>query len=164
MKKLLKKFLATRKFKERSRGKYNCTFHSLHQEESKTWRSINKEIRTVVWVSNFVQPNLHTCVFEFAVKLRVADVIDKKIIMQCLTCWKRLSKLLCDRETCSQVKKKCNQFFCVCFVFSTCKEYESFVPLDHKLQKRLAILLFFHLASDAFPDIGLVSWIEKKRN
>ena len=68
-----------------------CTFHSLHQEESKTWRSINKEIRTV-WVSNFVQPNLYTCVFELAVKLlRVADVIDNKIVMQCLTCWKRLS-------------------------------------------------------------------------
>ena len=52
-KKLLKKFLATRKFKARSQRKYNSTFHLLHQEESKTWRSINKEIRTV-WVSNFV--------------------------------------------------------------------------------------------------------------
>ena len=46
-------------------------------------------------------------------------------------------------------------------VFSTCRAYESFIPLDHKLQKRLAIPLFFHLASDAFPDIGLVSWTEK---
>ena len=48
-------------------------------------------------------------------------------------------------------------------VFSTCRAYESFIPLDHKLQKRLAFPLFFHLASDAFPDIGLVSWIEKKK-
>ena len=48
-------------------------------------------------------------------------------------------------------------------MFSTCKEYESFVPLAHKLQKRKAIPLFFHLASDAFPDIGFVSWIEKKK-
>ena len=63
------------------------------------------------------------------------------------------------------MKKKCNQlnFFGLCFVFSTCKEYESFVSLAHKLQKRKAIPLFFHLASDAFPDIGLVSWIEKKK-
>ena len=112
MKKLLKKFLATRKFKERSRGKYNCTFHSLHQEESKTWRSINKEIRTV-WVSNFVQPNLHTCVSEFAVKLRIADVIDKKIVIQCLTCWKRLSKLLFDRETVKWRRNATNFFVCV---------------------------------------------------
>ena len=29
-------------------------------------------------------------IFEFAVKLRVADVIDKKIVTQSLTCWKRL--------------------------------------------------------------------------
>ena len=136
MKKLLKKFLATRKFKERSRGKYNCTFHSLHQEESKTWRSINKEIRTV-WVSNFVQPNLHTCVFEFAVKLRIADVIDKKIVMQCLTCWKRLSKLLCDRETVKWRRNATNEknflcLFCVLdmqgirkFSFCWLKNYKS---------------------------------------
>ena len=30
------------------------------------------------------------CIFEFAVKLRIADVIDKKIVTQSLTCWKRL--------------------------------------------------------------------------
>ena len=30
------------------------------------------------------------CIFEFAVKLRVADFIDKKIVMQSLTCWKNL--------------------------------------------------------------------------
>ena len=47
--------------------------------------AVNKENRTV-WVSNFVQPNLHKCVFEFAVKLRIANFIDKKIVLQCLTC------------------------------------------------------------------------------
>ena len=30
------------------------------------------------------------CIFEFAVKLRVADFIDKNIVMQSLMCWKRL--------------------------------------------------------------------------
>ena len=50
----------------------------------------------------------------------------------------------------------------MCFVFSTCKEYERFVPLAHKLKKHKAIPLFFHLALDAFPDIRLVGWIEKK--
>ena len=30
------------------------------------------------------------CIFEFAVKLHVANVIDKKIVTQSLTCWKRL--------------------------------------------------------------------------
>ena len=30
------------------------------------------------------------CIFEFAVTLRIADFIDKKIVMQSLTCWKRL--------------------------------------------------------------------------
>ena len=30
------------------------------------------------------------CIFEFAVKLCVANVIDKKIVTQSLTCWKRL--------------------------------------------------------------------------
>ena len=33
------------------------------------------------------------CIFEFAVKLRVADFIDKNIVMQSLTCWKRLTSL-----------------------------------------------------------------------
>ena len=30
------------------------------------------------------------CIFQFAVKLCVADFIDKKIVMQSLMCWKRL--------------------------------------------------------------------------
>ena len=51
------------------------------------------------------------------------------------------------------------KFFFSFFVFSTCKEYESFILLAHKLQKRKAIPLFFHLASDVYPDIGLVGWI-----
>ena len=43
---MLNKFLATRKWNARLHGKYNYTFLSLHQDESNTWRSINKEIRT----------------------------------------------------------------------------------------------------------------------
>ena len=54
-----------------------------------------------------------------------------------------------SEEEMQPIKKK----FCVCFVFSTCKEYESFVPLAHKLQKRKAIPHFFHLAY-----VGCVSW------
>ena len=49
---------------EMSRRKHNCTFLALRQEESNTWRSIIKEIRTpshnkTVWLSNFILPNLH---------------------------------------------------------------------------------------------------------
>ena len=43
------------------------------------------------------------CIFEFAVKLHVADFIDKNIVMQSLMCWKRL--VLCDRAT---VKRRRN--------------------------------------------------------
>ena len=61
---ILNKFLPTRKWNARLLGKYKYTFLSRHQEESNTWRSINKEIRTssrykTVRVSNFVLPNLH---------------------------------------------------------------------------------------------------------
>ena len=35
---------------------------------------------------------------KFAVKLRFADFIYKKIVMQSLTCWKRLVYLLCYIE------------------------------------------------------------------
>ena len=69
-----------------------------------------------------------------------------------------------EKQSSEEEMQPMKKIFCVCFVFSTCKEYESFVPLAHKLQKRKAIPLFFHLASDEFPDIGLVGWIEKKRN
>ena len=52
------------KWNARSRRKHNCTFLALRQEESNTWRSIIKEIRTpshnkTVWLSNFILPNLH---------------------------------------------------------------------------------------------------------
>ena len=55
MNKLFNKLLATRNWNARLPGKYNRTFLSLHKEESNTWRSINKEIRTsshskAVWV------------------------------------------------------------------------------------------------------------------
>ena len=52
------------KWNARSRSIHNCTFLPLRQEESNTWRGIIKEIRTlshdkIVWISNFVLPNLH---------------------------------------------------------------------------------------------------------
>ena len=38
---------------------------------------------------------------------------------------------------------------------------EEMQPIENFLRK--TIRLFFHLALHAFPDIGLVGWIEKKK-
>ena len=89
-----------------------------------------------MWVPNFVRPNLHTCVFEFAVKLHVADFIDKKI-----------------------AGKDSRNFF----VIEKQSSEEEMQPIKKNFLRK-AIPLFFHLALHAFPDIGLVGWIEKKRN
>ena len=48
------------------------------------------------------------------------------------------------------------------FVIEKQSSEEEMQPIKKKILRK-AIPLFFHLALHAFPDIGLVGWIEKKK-
>ena len=103
------------KWNTRSRRKHNCTFLALRQEESNTWRSIIKAIRTssrdkTLWVSNS----------------SFADFIDKKIVTQSLTCWKRPVYLgfVIEKQPREEEMQPIKKTYFSCFVFSTCKENE----------------------------------------
>ena len=84
----------------RSRSKHNCTFLALRQEESNTWRSIIKEIRTssrdkTVWVSNFVLPNLRIWVCGKIARCRFR-VLDPSL-PRTSNCWRSRDKSFASR-------------------------------------------------------------------
>ena len=107
----------------RSRRKHNSTFIALRQEESITWRSIIKEIRTswrdkTVWLSNFVLRNLH---------IWVCDKIARRrwLVTQSLTCWKDLCNFfVIEKQLREEEMQPIEKNYFSCFVFSTCKENE----------------------------------------
>ena len=109
---------------EMSRRKHNCTFLALRQEESNTWRSIIKEIRNSSrdkTVCEYQISFYQICIFEFAVKLRVADFIDTKIVMQSLPCWKRLFFVI-EKQSREEEMQPIKKNYFSCLVFSPCKE------------------------------------------
>ena len=61
-------------------------------EESNTWRSVDKEIRTSLPNKTVEYRILFylICIFEFVVKVHVTDLIYGKIVTQSLTSWKGL--------------------------------------------------------------------------
>ena len=63
------------------------------------------------------------CIFEFAVKLRVADFNDKKIVTKSLTCWKRLVFVI-EKQSREEEMQPIKKIYFSCFVYSTCKENE----------------------------------------
>ena len=48
------------------------------------------------------------------------------------------------------------------FVIEKQSSEEEMQPIEIFFLRKAIPLFFFHLALDAFPDIGLVGWIEKK--
>ena len=48
------------------------------------------------------------------------------------------------------------------FVIEKQSSEEEMQPIENFFLRKAIPLFFFHLALDAFPDIGLVGWIEKK--
>ena len=69
-----------------------------------------------------------------------------------------------EKQSSEEEMQPIKTIFCVCvFVFATCKEYESFVPLAHKLQKRKAIPLFlFSVGCISWYWVGRLDWKKKK--